>query len=340
MHVKITAKRRIAAICVVLFFFVFFAFDLVKLQIVDGEEYDAASSSVSEKTASISAARGEIVDRDGNPLVYNDQGYSVIFDHAYFPSAKEQARRNEIIISLIRLFEEKSLEWLDELPLVFDAHGKIQFKEDSESLIKEMKSESMLHLNEYATAQDCFDALIERYDLQEYSSSDARKIASVCYEMKRIYFSVGNPYTFALDVPEEIISGIKENSHFYQGVDVQVVPVRKYADGDLAPHILGRIGAIDAEEYAEKKSEGYKITDYIGKSGIESAMEEYLRGIDGLATVYTDDEGNSSTQVSADPQHGNTVVLTIHSGLQETVSKALEQALLDYAGTKGNMVEY
>lgn len=339
MHVKITAARRIAAICVILFFFVFFAFDLVKLQIVDGEEYDAASSSVSEKTAPISAARGEIVDTDGNPLVYNDQGYSLIFDYAYFPSAKEQAKRNEIILSLISLFEANSLEWLDKLPLVFDASGTIQFKEDSESLIKEMKSEDMLHLNEYATAQDCFDALIERYDLQEFSSSDARKIASVCYEMKRIYFSVGNPYTFALDVPEEIISKIKENSHFYQGVDVQVVPVRKYTDGDLAPHILGRIGAIDAEEYAEKKSEGYKITDYIGKNGIESAMEEYLRGIDGLATVYTDDEGNSTTHVTTEPQHGNTVVLTIHSGMQEAVTKALEQALFDYAGTKGNMVE-
>lgn len=339
MHVKITAKRRIAAICVILFFFAFFAFDLVKLQIIEGEEYDAASSSVSEKTASISAARGEIVDRDGNPLVYNDQGYSVIFDYAYFPSAKEQARRNEIIINLIRLFESNSLEWLDKLPLVFDANGTIQFKEESDSLIKEMKSEDMLHLNEYATAQDCFDALIESYDLQEFSASDARKIASVCYEMRRIYFRVGNPYTFALDVPEEIISKIKENGHFYQGVDVQVIPVRKYADGDLAPHILGRIGAIDAEEYKEKKSIGYKITDYIGKSGIESAMEEYLRGVDGLATVYTDDEGNSSTQVTTEPQHGNTVVLTIHSGMQEAVSKALEKALLDYAGTKGNMVE-
>ncbi|MBQ4625635.1 MAG: hypothetical protein IJB45_00100 [Clostridia bacterium] len=339
MHVKITAKRRIAAICVILFFFAFFAFDLVKLQIIEGEEYDAASSSVSEKTASISAARGEIVDRDGNPLVYNDQGYSVIFDYAYFPSAKEQARRNEIIINLIRLFESNSLEWLDKLPLVFDANGTIQFKEESDSLIKGMKSEDMLHLNEYATAQDCFDALIESYDLQEFSASDARKIASVCYEMRRIYFRVGNPYTFALDVPEEIISKIKENGHFYQGVDVQVIPVRKYADGDLAPHILGRIGAIDAEEYKEKKSIGYKITDYIGKSGIESAMEEYLRGVDGLATVYTDDEGNSSTQVTTEPQHGNTVVLTIHSGMQEAVSKALEKALLDYAGTKGNMVE-
>lgn len=339
MHVKITAKRRIAAICVMLFFFAFFSLDLVKLQIVEGEEYDAASSSVSEKSAPIAAARGEIVDTDGNPLVYNDQGYSVIFDYAYFPSARDQATRNEIIISLIRLFEENSLEWLDDLPLVFDANGEIQFKEDSESLIKEMKSEAMLHLNEYASAKDCFDALIDEYDLQGFSPADARKIASVCYEMRRIYFRVGNPYTFALDVPEEIISRIKENSHFYKGVDVQVVPVRKYADGDLAPHILGRIGAIDAEEYAEKKSEGYKITDFIGKSGIEYAMESYLKGVNGVATVYTDDDGNSTTRVTTEPQHGNTVVLTIHAGMQQAVSKALENALLDYAGTKGNMVE-
>ena len=111
MHVKITPKRRMVSLCIMLAFFVFFAFDLVKVQIIDGEEYNAASSSVSSKTATIPAARGEIVDCYGNPLVYNDQGYSIIFDAAYFPSTKEQAQRNEIILSLIRLFESNSLEW-------------------------------------------------------------------------------------------------------------------------------------------------------------------------------------------------------------------------------------
>ncbi len=339
MHAKITSKRRIISVCVVLAFFVFFAFDLVKIQIIDGEEYDAASSSVSAKTATIPSVRGEIVDCNGKPLVYNDQGYSIIFDYAYFPSSSEQAQRNEIIISLIRLFESNSLVWEDNLPLVFDANGNIIFKEDSEKLIEEMKSPDMLKLNEYATAQNCFDALIEEYDLQEYSPQDARKIASVCYEMRRIFFRIGNPYTFALNVPDEIVSKIKENSGFYQGVDVQVVPIRMYTDGTLAPHVLGRIGAIDADEYKEKKSEGYKITDVIGKSGIELAMEEYLRGTDGEATVYTDENGNNSTEVTVDPIQGQTVVLTIDSALQEIAQNALEKALLDYAGTKGNMVE-
>lgn len=339
MHVKITPKRRIASVCIMLAFFVFFAVDLIKIQIIDGEEYDAASSSVSSKTATISAARGEIVDCYGNPLVYNDQGYSIIFDAAYFPSTKEQSQRNEIILSLIRLFEANALEWNDNLPLVIDENGAIQFKEDSEKLIKEMKSPDMLDLNEYATAENCFLELVNDYDLQGYSAEDARKIASVCYELRRIFFKIGTPYTFAEDVPDEIVANIKENGDFYKGVDVRVDPVRKYTDGTLAPHILGRIGAIDADEYKEKKNDGYKITDYIGKSGIEYAMEEYLKGTDGEATVYTDEAGNNTTEVTLEPEQGNTIVLTLDSRMQKVAQDALEKALLDYAGKKGNMVE-
>lgn len=118
VHVKITLARRIVSVCVILFFFVFFIFDLVKVQIIDGEKYNAASLAISEKTATIAAARGEIVDSNGTPLIYNTQGYTIVFDAAYFPSADEQAMRNEIILSLIKHFEENSLEWVDILPLV------------------------------------------------------------------------------------------------------------------------------------------------------------------------------------------------------------------------------
>lgn len=339
MHVKITPKRRIISLCVLLAFFVFFGADLVKVQLIDGEKYDAASSSVSAKTATISAARGEVVDCYGNPLIYNDQGYSIIFDAAYFPSTKEQSERNEIILSLIRLFEQNNLEWNDNLPLVIDKNGIVQFKEESEKLVNEMKSSDMLDLNEYATAENCFIELVNDYDLQGYAKEDARKIASVCYELRRIFFKIGTPYTFAENVPDEIVANIKENGDFYRGVDVRVDPVRYYTDGTLAPHILGRIGAIDADEYKEKKSDGYKITDYIGKSGIELAMEKFLKGKDGEETIYTDDNGNKSTEVTLDPVQGNTVVLTIDSGMQRVAQDSLRDALLDYAGKKGNMVE-
>lgn len=338
MHVKITPIRRVAAVCTVLFFFVFFAFDLVKIQIIDGPEYDAASTAIAQKTASIPAARGEIVDRNGTPLIYNTQGYSLIFDAAYFPPASEQENRNRIIASLIRHFEERSLEWIDILPIEFDENGNAAYKEDSDSLIKEMKSKDMLDLNEYATAQNCLDTLIERYSLQEYPIAEARKIASVCYGMKRVYFRTGTTYTFATDVPDETVAMVKENSNFYQGVDVRVDPVRNYFDGTLAPHVLGRIGAIDAEEYAELKSEGYGINDTIGKSGIEYAMEKYLRGENGVATIYTDADGNTTTKVTTQPVQGNTVVLTIDAPLQRVAQNALRDALINYSSTHEDMM--
>lgn len=329
MKLKISNGRRIAVVCVILVLFGILAGDLVNLQLVNAQEYKDIVSNVSSRSSVITAARGEIVDCNGKQLVYNEQGYSVIFDAAYFPSSKEQAEQNKIIASLIGLFEKNKLEWTDNLPLVFNAQGKIEYKDDSDNLIEKMKSREMLNLNEYATAQNCFDALIEEYELQAYDETDARKIASVRFEMDRTYFSVSIPYTFAEKVPSAIVAYIKEESDYFKGVDVEIVPVRTYADGTIAPHILGLVGSIDADEYEELKADGYKDTDVIGKSGIEKVAEDYLKGTDGEKTVYTDENGNRSTKVTKEPVQGNTVVLTIDAGMQKAVQDALAKVVVE-----------
>ncbi len=307
--------------------FAIFTGVLFKIQIIDGEKYAQAGSSIKVKTVKVEGARGEILDRNGSPLVTNRQGNSIIFDYSYFPSAKEQNKRNQIINALITMFEQKGLEWIDNLPIVMNG-GTFAFAEDREKDIDELRSD-ILDLQNYATAQNCMDALIERYDLQAYPPEQARKIASVCYEMRRIIFSVSTPYTFADDVPIDVVALIKENSAFFLGVDVQIVPYREYSDGTLLPHILGRIGLISAEEYKEKKEAGesYALNAMIGKEGIESAMEEYLRGTRGIKTISTDADGKITTDYSIDPEQGNTVVLTIDSSLQEVAKNALSKGL-------------
>ena len=337
MREKTTKTRRVAVVCIVIFLFGLLAADLVKIQIIDGKEYARIVSSVSSRTAPILAARGEILDSDGNRLVYNEQGYSVVFDGAYFPPEKEQDSRNDIIISLIRMFEARKLEWRNDLPLEMK-DGKVAYIEGSDALIKEMKSREMLNLNDYATAQNCFDALVKQFSLESYEKNDALKVASVLYGMMRIGFGNGISYTFADDVPEETVSAIMENSVFFRGVDAQVVPVRTFADGTIAPHIIGMTGAIDAEEYADLKSKGYRMDAYVGKSGIESAMESYLKGTDGTRTIFTDEEGNRNSEITEEPVQGNTVVLTIQSGMQKVAQNALREALEDYSGKIGNMV--
>lgn len=312
--------REIIIISFVALVFILFGVNLFRIQVINAKsEEDRIISSSSSK---VEAARGEIYDRNGKLLVTNSQSNSLIFDYNYFPSQKEMESRIEIIDALITLFEEHDVKWRDELPIKIK-NGKAQFRKKSDSAIAYLKSKDFLNLNEYATAENCLDALIERYSLESYSVKRARKIASVCYLMKKELFAPSAPYTFAEDVPSELVAMVKENSEFFRGVDVKIVSEREYIDGTIAPHIIGVVGAINSEEYAEMKDDGYSYTSYIGKSGIEKAMESYLKGTDGEKVVMTNTDGEKETVFTKEPQKGNAVVLTIDSDIQKAVQDAL-----------------
>ncbi len=305
-----------------------FAACLVKVQLVDGEKYAKESEKVKGSVVKVQAARGEILDRNGVPLVSNRQGYEVNFIYAAFPSEKKKDERNELVHKVITLFKKQGEEWNDTLPIEIVA-GKPVFKADSESSIAFLKSNDFLDMNEYATAENCMEVMIEKYGLEKYSLVDARNIASVYYNMKRLLFGTGAPYTFADDVSDEIVALIEENHEKYEGVEVEIALYREYNDGKLAPHILGTVGAIDAEEYKNLKDKGYSITSDIGKNGIEYEMESYLKGTDGYKSVYKDENGNLVSTVTTDPVQGNSVILTIDSGLQNAAMKALEEEILN-----------
>mgnify|MGYP002232410490 CR=1 FL=1 len=257
-HLCLSAGRIPASICS----------RLVQLQLVHGAEYAEQGKSISSASTRVEAARGEILDRNGNPLVTNRQGNSITFTAEKFPADNkdEIAQRNQLVNSLIELLESKGEKWIDNLPLIYDESGKIAFPENRESDVAYLKSDEILHVNSYATAQNCLDALIEKYSLQEYTPEQARKIASVYYEMHRLMFSKRTPYTFAEDVSTQTVAEIKEKSDFYQGVEIEVVPYREYVDGALAPHILGMVGAISENEYEKYKEKGYLQTDSIAKT--------------------------------------------------------------------------
>ncbi len=314
---------------IVIFFLIFAAFVglLANIQLVHGEQYQNKIKNSSRYGVKIKAARGEILDRNGLPLVSNRQGNSLIFEYAKFPSPTQMEERVEIIDSLIKLCEKNEVEWIDRLPLVLDENGALAFAENRDYDIKYMKSKDMLNLNEYATAQNCFDELVRRYKLEDYPLTHALKIASVSYEMKRQIFNASNPYTFAQDVPGDLVAIIKENSTFYRGVEPEIVPYRVYEEGTLAPHIVGLAGAISAEEYKKLKDDGYGLNDIIGKTGLEYAMESELKGKDGLKTVTVEKNGNVTSETTQPPQQGHTVISTIESNLQKATQESLEKVL-------------
>ena len=309
------------------------------------EAADTASSRTYNIT--VAADRGEILDRNGNTFVYNEQVNSIVLSALGFPSDK--AEGNEIILGLINYLESKDEAWIDTLPIYRDEHGQLQFEADREADIRWMKSAYYLNLNAYATAQNCFDALKEEYALQGYGQADAMKIASVRYNMTRLGFSASTPYTFAQGVSIQSVAYIKENNTFFRGADAVVSSARKYiGDGTLAAHILGLVGAISAEEYAEKQAEtdaalqaagddeekqlairsaAYTLSDRIGKNGLEQAMEKYLKGTSGVKTVTLAADGEITEAFTVIPRTGGTVISTLDIPMQQLAENSLARQI-------------
>lgn len=331
MNVKQKKTRIIIAVTLIIAILTLYIGRLVNIQIVNGASYAAQGDFVSIRNVTVEAARGEILDRNGNPIVTNRQGNSIILDAAYFPTS-DNKEQNDIILALIQLLESRGETWDNDLPLVFGEDGSVSFATDRETDISTMKGEDFLNLNDYATAQNCYDAMVEKFGLEGYSEADAHKIAAVRYGMMMVLFPAGvSTYTFAEDVSTATASIVKENSDSYLGADVQIVPYREYASGTFAPHIIGRVAAIDANEYAAKKEEGYSITDEIGKFGLEQYAEDYLRGTDGKKRVTTKSSGEVEEETIQEPEQGNTVITTFDWDLQNTAQTALDQAVANLA---------
>lgn len=312
--------------------FVLFIYQLMLLQIAEGESYKnkATQGTVSRQT--VSATRGEIVDRYGRPFTINRVGYNIILDRAYLPYGKE----NEVLYRLITLMESLGQSWTDNLPI--SETEPFTFKEGYDSQVAQLKRD--LEINEYATAEECMYWLSDQrfYNLWEYDAETRRKLAGIRYEMVLRDFSLENTYVFASDVGSVARDTILEHSYELPGVDVVESPIREYVDGTLAPHIIGMMGPIYKEEMTQLKEEGlwwsadnpqgYKGDEYLGKSGIEAAFESELRGQKGERLITLDNKGNVvDVEETVAPVPGNTVVLTLDRDVQRAAQEGLEETI-------------
>lgn len=311
--------------------FSLFVVRLFQWQIVDGQTYYNLSNTTSSSYIKLTATRGEILDRDGNPLAQNRTCYNIVFDDTLI----DHDHINDTILELIGIMEETNTEWIDPLPIQLNSDGSYSFKEDYDSEVEFLKSSSMLHVNSYATAEECMNQLIEMFDCKEYDPQDAIKIISVRYNMKKNLFDADSPYTFAQDISSDVMTVVNERTANMTGVRVDVTTIREYPDGALAPHIIGKTGPLTQEQYDSFKEDdnlfdlednlsGYSLDDTMGQNGIEYALEDTLRGENGKLAIETDREGNLiSSEIEVAPEAGNTVYLTLDSRIQAVTNASL-----------------
>jgi len=303
---------------------------LADLQIVHGAQYSERAERKLSRPSSVTASRGEILDRYGRPLVTNRMAFQVNFEYVYW----DRERQNDVILDLIALSDSEGAGgYSDSLPLTKKSPFSFTFTNEDSSektaLYKFLKDNKTLP--DDPSPSELFSALCERYSVEEtLSDPDKRRIIGVRYEMEQRSFSPYTSFVFATDVSIEFVTKLKEqnigNSRF-PGVMISEEPIREYKT-DFASNIIGRVGPIYKEEYAVLKDQGYPMDATIGKDGMEKALESYLRGIDGEVSTETDISGAVTNEiVSKEPQPGQNCILTIDIELQEVAETSLARTL-------------
>lgn len=286
---------------------------LFNLQIIHGKEYREESNTRLTRESVLEADRGEILDRSGNVLVTSSQKFNI----ELYKSKIDNTTLNSTILKMINVLEKNNVSYTDSFPININP---FEFKISDETLKNWKKNNN---IDENATAEEAFYKFKEKYKIENDDINEIRKIIAIRYAITKEGYSSTKSLVIAKDVPREVISEFSENNDEFPGITVSVQPTRQYTQGTLASHILGYAAKISDKEY-ETRKDTYTQNDIIGKTGIESVFEKYLKGQNGIKQIDMAVDGTTTAEViEKEAVAGANVVLTIDSKLQKVAETAL-----------------
>ena len=358
---KIRLKRTTVLVLVFCAMFAVLIQRLFSLQIIHGKEYADNFELNITKERTIKGTRGNILDRNGKPLAYNQLSYSIILeDNGTYDSTREKnLTLNHIAYELLNILKKNQENTDITFHIVlqedgtygFDAEGFTldRFKADiyGEAYIDKLDEEklkaSAKEDMEYLCSEKRF-ALVDSkkpytkeelntYGLPEsFTPEETLEIVKIRYILSTNGFKKYVPVTIATNVSEVTVAEVMERKDELQGVDITEDSIRVYKDAESMAPLIGYTGKADAQELEELRKQGgkYSTDAIIGKSGIEQKMETQLQGKNGSETVFVDTMGkvlgiNDKSRV--EPSSGNDVYLTIDSDLQRICYDILEQKI-------------
>ena len=342
-------------------------YTVFNLQIVHGEEYLNNFQLTIRKERSIASTRGNIYDRNGNLLAYNELAYSVTLEDVYESGKGKNAALNDTIYRLIGIIEKNGDSIVNDFNIILNTNNEFEFNVTDSKLLRfiadvygEKYVSDLKYAQQTATADEIISYLAgeSRYAIggyseenpkefivgQGYSKKELLEIVTVRYAMSANSYTKYIPTTVATDVSEKTVAVVMENLDTLDGVQIAEDTIRKYTDAVYFSQILGYTGKVSTEELEElqKQDSSYTQSDIVGKAGIEQTMETTLQGKKGSETVYVDSLGKViETSDRKEPVAGYDVYLSIDKDLQEAVYHILEQKLAGILLTKiQNIKEY
>ena len=325
---RLTRARAIALLLIFVTILTLYSARLFNLQIIETDS-NTDNTDVYVTQTRVKAARGDILDRNGNILVGNRASYDLVFNHYVITSSDNT---NDSLMKLIQKTRELGITYLDHFPVTKDRPFEYTLTEYTtawqgyfQSYLRDRSIDSDI------TAPLLMQRMRERYKIpEEWSDVDARAVIGLRYEFDlRGVVNLSN-YVFMEDVSDEHLSALLELNT--PGLMVEASTVREYHTR-YAAHILGTMGAMTNAQW-EKVKAAYKdgtgpeyyMDAQIGQSGFEAAFESYLHGVDGLRRDVVDKNGAIISQEyyeGKEPKAGNNVETTIDINLQIIAEDAL-----------------
>lgn len=339
------------------------------LQIVHGEAYLNNFMLQTEKTRNISSTRGNILDRNGNVLAYNELAYSVkIEDVSEADSSRQKNMElNATVYKLIKMVEQNGDSVITDFRIVVDENGEFAYSVEGTGLLRfladvygrltidKLKPEEraaapvevMEHLSQSFAIGDYETEGGAKGDFvpgKGYTKEEWLKMVTIRYNMSLTSYRKYIGTTVAANVSGRTVAVIMENSDSLPGVSIVEDTVRRYVNSQYFAHVLGYTGKISSDELAQLNEQTaaaggspdtYSINDVVGKSGIESYMETTLQGTKGNEKVVVDTTGKVITILErTEPQSGQDVYLTIDMDLTMAVYNIIEQKLAGLVADK------
>ncbi len=349
---KFITSRAVAVSAVLIILSCLLVYRLFFLQIINGSSYLDSFKLKIKKEKTIAAARGNIYDRNGNLLAYNELANSVTIEDVFKSGSKKNKQINETLDRVISIIEKNGDSVDQDFKIILNDRREYEFTVEGNKLLRflaDVYGHSSINELKYEektkTADEVVDDLCKTFRIGGYGDEDdsstfvprmgytkdrALKILNIRYNMNQNSFQKYIDTTVASDVSDQTVADVMENADILEGVSIQESTARKYVDSKYFSQLLGYTGKISEDELAELQltSTSYGLNDTVGKSGIEQSMESVLQGTKGSETVYVDNTGQViETSNYVDSVAGNDVYLTIDKDLTEACYNIIEQSL-------------
>ena len=345
-------------------FIVFFGIILARiftLQVVNGKSYQENFSLKIQMKQPINAARGNIYDKNGKLLAYNELAYSIsINDSTTYSSTKEKNKAvNAELAEILTVLKNNGETLNNDFKIDRKKDGTYSFNVSGSSLNRfradvfgknsadDLEYDKDTGIDEAnATAEQIMEYLMGKDNFgisSKYDGDLAYRIVVVRYAMLGNRFARYKEVKIATDVSDKTVAYVNEHMDTLSGISVNEDMIRKYNYSEYFSSIIGYTGPISESEYTalHKKNKDYTQNDTVGKAGMEQHYETYLRGKNGEQKFYIDNVGRISEIISStDSVAGDDLYLSIDADLQKATYLALQNeiAAIVYSNIKSGEI--